>query len=136
MPITYAIAREQRRINVFASGISRADDLHGLIRSLLADPAFVPGLRALYDARYAEPDVSIMELAEIAGEVRQLLNRGLGRVAIVAPSQNTYRVAKTFTVLARAIGIDVDVFTELHVGEEWLAEGNDISGTDEMLLPR
>ena len=136
MPITYAIVREQRRINVFASGISRADDLHGLIRSLLADPGFVPGLRALYDARYAEPDISIMELAEIAGEVRQLRNRGLGRVAIVAPSRNTYRVAKTFTVLARAIGIDVDVFMELADGEAWLAEDNDIPGTDEMLLPR
>ena len=77
-----------------------------------------------------------MQLAEVAGEVRQLLNRGLGRIAIVAQSQNTYRVAKTFTVLARAIGIDVDVFRELPLAEAWLNEDNDISGTDEMLLPR
>src|SRR5215210_1348884 len=131
MPITYAIAREQRRINVSATGITRVDDLHGLVRSLLADPEFVPGLRALYDARFAEPDITILQLAEVAGEVRQLLNRGLGRVAIVAESQNTYRVAKTFTVLARAIGIDVDVFMEVPPAEAWLAEDDDISGTDE-----
>lgn len=136
MPITYTIAREQRRIDVSATGITRADDLHGLIRSLLADPAFVPRLRALYDARYAEPDITIMQLAEIAGEVRQLLNRGLGRVAIVAESQNTYRVAKTFTVLARAIGINVDVFMELPPAEAWLSEDNDFPDTDEMPLPR
>ena len=136
MPITYAISGEERLIKAFATGIIRADDLHGLIRSLLADPGLVPGLRALYDASAAEPDITVLQLAEVAGEVRQLLNRGLGRIAIVAQSQATYRVAKTFTVLARAIGIDVDVFKELPVAEAWLAEDNDISGTDEMLLPR
>jgi hypothetical protein len=136
MPITYTIAREQRRIKAFATGITRADDLHGLVRSLLADPAFVPGLRALYDARYAEPDITIMQLAEVAGDVRQLLNRGLGRIAIVAQTQTTFRVAKTFTVLARAIGIDVDVFMELPAAEAWLDEDNDFTDTDEMLLPR
>ena len=136
MPITYTVAGEQRRINVSATGITRADDLHRLVRSLLADLEFVPGLRALYDARYAEPDLTIMELAEIAGAVRQLLNRGLGRIAIVTESQTTYRVAKTFSVLARAIGIDVDVFMELPGAEAWLGEDDDFSQTDEMPLPR
>ena len=123
MPITYKIASEQGRITAFATGITRADDLHGLIRAILADPAFVPGLRALYDARYAEPDITIMQLAEVAGEVRQLLKRGLGRIAIAAQSDTTYRVAKTFTVLARAIGIDVDVFREIDDAEAWLSKG-------------
>lgn len=136
MPITYSISAKERRINAIATGTIRADDLHGLIRSLLADPALVPGLRALYDASNAEPDITVLQLAEVAGEVRQLLNRGLGRIAVVAYSQATYRVAKTFTVLAQAIGIDVDVFRELPEAEAWLAENNDISGTDEMLLPR
>ena len=136
MPITYSISREQNRVTAFATGIIRADDLHGLTESLLADPGLVSGIRGLYDSRLAEPDITIMQLAEVAGEVRQLLNRGLGRIAIVAQSQNTYRVAKTFTVLARAIGIDVDVFKELPEADAWLNEDNDISGTDEMLLPR
>lgn len=136
MPITYSISAKERRINAIATGTIRADDLHGLIRSLLADPALVPGLRALYDASNAEPDITVLQLAEVAGEVRQLLNRGLGRIAVVAYSQATYRVAKTFTVLAQAIGIDVDVFRELPEAEAWLAENNDISGMDEMLLPR
>ena len=136
MPITYTIDREQRRINAFATGIIRADDLHGLVQSLLADPGFVPGLRGLYNSAYAEPDITILQLAEVAGEVRQLLNRGLGRIAIVAQSVTTYRVAKTFTVLARAIGIDVNVVTELSEAESWLDDADDISRSDEMMLPR
>lgn len=136
MPITYSISAEERRINALATGTIRADDLHGLIRSLLADPALVPGLRALYDASNAEPDITVLELAEVAREVRELLSRGLGRIAIVAYARATYRVAKTFTVLAQAIGIDVDVFKELPEAEAWLAEDNGISRTDEMLLPR
>ena len=136
MPITYTIDREQRRIKAFATGVISADDLHGLVRSLLADSGFVPGLRGLYDSSAAEPDITVLQLAEVAGEVRQLLNRGLGRIAIVAQSPATYRVAKTFTVLARAIGIDVDVFTELAAAEEWLAENDDMSRSDEMMLPR
>ena len=122
MAITYSISREDRLIKVFATGIIRADDLRGLISSLLADPNLGPGLRGLYDARYAEPDITIMQIAEVAGEVRQLQKRGLGRIAIVAQSQTTYRVAKTFSIIARAIGIDVDVFTEVDPAQAWLDE--------------
>ena len=125
MAITYSISREDRLIKVFATGIIRADDLHGLINSLLADPNLGPGLRGLYDARYAEPDITIMQIAEVAGEVRQLQKRGLGRIAIVAQSQTTYRVAKTFSIIARAIGIDVDVFTEIDPAQAWLDERDD-----------
>lgn len=136
MPITYTIAREQRRVNAVATGTIRAEDLHGLIRSLIANPQLVPGMRALYDASTAEPDITVLQLAEVAGAVRELLNRGLGRIAIVAQSQATYRVAKTFTILARAIGIDVDVFEDLPEAEAWLNENDGPWTTDEMLLPR
>jgi hypothetical protein len=136
MPITYTIVREQRRINAFATGTIRVGDLHGLVRSLLADPDLVPGLRGLYDASGAEPDITVLQLAEVAGEVRELLKRGLGRIAIVAQSRVNYRVAKTFTVLAQAIGIDVDVFEELPEAEAWLDENGGPWTTDEMLLPR
>jgi hypothetical protein len=125
MAITYTISRKDRLITSFATGIIRADDLHGLIKSILSDPGFVPGLRGLFDARYAEPDITVMQIAEVAGEVRELQNRGLGRLAVVAESQTTYRVAKTFSVIARAIGIDVDVFKELAPAEAWLDEKGD-----------
>jgi hypothetical protein len=125
MAITYTISREARLVKAFATGITRAADLHGLINSLLADPNIGPGMRGLYDARYAEPDITIMQLAEVAGEVRQLQNRGLERIAVVAQSQTTYRVAKTFSIIARAIGIDVDVFREIDPAQAWLDARDD-----------
>jgi hypothetical protein len=135
MPVTYRISREERLIRAFATGIIRADDLHGLIKAVLADPSMVPGLRGLYDSRYAEPDITVMQLAEVANEARQLLSRGLGRIALVAHSQTTYRVAKTFSILARAIGIDVDVFTATEEAEAWLAEGRAPEDGGEKTLP-
>jgi len=124
MPIRYTISRQDRVIRAVATGIISAPDLHHLIDSLLADPELGPGLRGLYDASEAEPDISILQLAEVAAKVRELLRRGLGRIAIVAQSRATYRVSKTFTVLAQAIGIDVDVFTDLTDAEDWLEEAS------------
>jgi hypothetical protein len=125
MALTYTISRDDLLIKAFASGIIRADDLHGLIESLLVDPGLLPGIRGIFDARYAEPDITVMQIAAVAGEVRQLQNRGLERFAIVAQSQTTYRVAKTFSIIARAIGIDVDVFKEIAAAQAWVDEKSD-----------
>ncbi len=134
MPIRYTISRQDRVIRAVATGIISAPDLHHLIDSLLADPELGPGLRGLYDASEAEPDISILQLAEVAAKVRELLKRGLGRIAIVAQSRATYRVSKTFTVLAQAIGIDVDVFTDLTDAEDWLEEASGSSDSGEKPL--
>jgi hypothetical protein len=122
MSITYAISPDEGLVRAYASGIVRADHLQSFLDSLLADAAFVPGLRGLYDARFAEPDITILQLAEVAAKVTRLIARGLGRVAIVGQSVNTIRVSKTFAVLARALGIDVDVFEDLSEAEAWLKE--------------
>jgi hypothetical protein len=133
MPITYTISAEERQVRAIATGTIRADDLDGLVESLLKDPGVVPGLRGLYDAGSSEPDITVLQLAAVAPKVRQLLNRGLGRIAIVAQLPPSYRVAMTFTVLARAVGIDVDVFRELPEAEAWLAEDNNVSKTADSL---
>jgi hypothetical protein len=54
----------------------------------------------------------------------------------VAKLSATYRVSKTFAVLARALGIDVEVFTEHHDAEAWLEEVTGTSDTGETPLPR
>lgn len=136
MGITYTISREPRLIRAIATGIIRAEDLHGLIDWLLADPNLTQGIRGLYDSRLAEPDVTVLQLAEVAVEVKKLLDRGLGRLALVAQSQTTYRVEKTFSILARAVGVDVDVFWELEAAEAWLGLGADTGTTSESPLPR
>jgi hypothetical protein len=129
MPITYTISRDERMIKAYATGVIRADDLHPFLDALLADPDLQPGLRGLYDASDAAPDITVLQLAEIASRVLHLINRGLGRIAIVAKLSAAYRVAKTFSVLARALGIDVEVFTERPDAEAWLEEATGNSDT-------
>jgi hypothetical protein len=126
--ITYVISAEQRRVRGYASGIIRADDLHKFLDQLLEDPKVVEGMRGLYDARFAEPDITILQIAEVARKVSRVVARGIERVAIVAQSVNTVRVARTFAILARAMGIDVDVFNELEDAERWLDEPPDGGG--------
>lgn len=103
---------------------------------MLNDPRLVPGVRGLYDSRLAEPDISVMELAEIAGEARELLNRGLGRIALVAQSPTAYRVEQTFAILARPLGIDVEAFRDLAAAEAWLSEDPNAPERSEKVLSR
>jgi hypothetical protein len=135
MPITYTISREDRLIRAYATGVIRADDLHPFLDALLADPDLGPGLRGLYDASDAAPDITILQLAEVAGRVVQVVNRGLGRIAIVAKMSAAYRVAKTFSVLARAVGIEVEVFNDDVAAEAWLEAANGGNDTSETPLP-
>lgn len=124
MPISYTISREARLIKATATGTIRATEINQLVDAILADPQLGPGLRGLYDARDAEPDISVVELAQVANKVRQLITRGLGRIAIVAESETTYTISTVFSVLAHALGIDVDVFRDLSTADAWLKEGD------------
>ena len=136
MSITYSISAEQRLIKAYASGIIGVEDLHTLLDAILVDPALRGGLRGLYDARFAEPDITILQLSEIASKVARVVARGVERIAIVGESPNTIRVSKTFAVLARAIGIDVEVFDTLDEAEAWLNTPTDrISSSSETLSP-
>ena len=122
MPVVYTISREENLIKATATGVIRAPDLRNLVEQLLVDPGVVPGIRALYDSRYGVPDLAVIELAEIAKRVRLLLNRGLGRIAVVAVAQLTYTVARTFAALGKPLGLEVEVFQSLPQAISWLRE--------------
>ena len=135
MAITYTISRAERLGRVQATGTISAQEMHRVIDTVIKDPDLTPGIRALVDARDAEPDITILQLAEVANRVLKLINRGLARIAIVVESRVGSRVAKTFAVLARALGIEVDVFTELHEAEAWLEVPGESHDTEETPLP-
>ena len=135
MAVTYKIFPNERLIRVSATGIVRAKDMDDFVDALQADPALEPRLRILYDARYSEPDIPILRLAEVAGRLQRLMDRGVLRIAMVAESKTTLRMAKTFAVLARALGTDIEVFTELHTAEAWLHDARAGSDTAETPLP-
>jgi hypothetical protein len=135
MAISYKIFPNERLIRVSATGIVRAKDMDDFVDALLADPALEPRLRVLYDARYSEPDIPILQLAEVAGRVQRVMDRGVLRIAMVAESKIATRMAKTFAVLARSLGTDIEVFTELHTAEAWLQDARTMTDTEETPLP-
>ena len=135
MAISYKIFPNERLIRVSATGIVRAKDMHDFVDALVADPALEPRLRVLYDTRYSEPDIPVLQLAEIAGRLQRLMDRGVLRIAMVAESKTAARMAKTFAVLARALGTDIEVFTDLHAAEAWLQDARGMSDTEETPLP-
>jgi hypothetical protein len=135
MAITYKIFHNERLIRVSATGIVRGKDMDDFVDALQRDPALETRLRILYDARYSEPDIPILQLAEVAGRVQRLMDRGVLRIAMVAESKTTHRMAKTFAVLARAVGTDIEVFTDLQAAEAWLRDANASSDTEETPLP-
>jgi len=135
MALTYTISRDERLAKAIASGIIGAEEINRFLDAVIGDPDLRPGVRGLVDAREAEPDVTILQLAEIARRVHKLIDRGLGRIAIVVESKASYRVAKTFAVLARALGIDVDVFTDISAAEAWLDDSTGRSDTEETPVP-
>jgi hypothetical protein len=120
VPITYTISREERLIRAVARGAIRIGDLQGFIKSLLKDPDLRPGIRGIYDARDSAPEITVLQLAEIANRIHGLRNYGVGRIALVANSDATLRVSKTFTALAQALGIDVRLFSTMLDAEAWL----------------
>ena len=135
MAITYRISPNERLIRVSATGVVHARDMDEFVDALLADPALEPRFRLLYDASYSEPDIPILRLAEVAGRAQRLKDRGVLRIAMVAESKLATRMAKTFAVLARALGTDIEVFTDVHAAEAWLQDANGITDTAETPLP-
>lgn len=135
MDITYTISPSERLARAHASGIIGVGQINRFLDAALADRELKPGLRGLLDAREAEPDITVLQLAEVAGRVQKLIDRGLGRIAIVVESRASYRVAKTFSVLARALGVDVEVFTDIGAAEAWLNGSALTSDTEETPVP-
>jgi hypothetical protein len=135
MAITYKISRNERLIRVSATGIVLSKDMDDFVDALLADRGLEPRLRVLYDAGYSEPDIPILQLAEVAGRLQKLMDRGVLRVAMVAESKTATRMAKTFAVLARALGTDIEVFTDIHSAEAWLHDARAVTDTEETPLP-
>jgi hypothetical protein len=54
---------------------------------------------------------------------------------MVSESKIATRMAKTFAVLARALGTDIEVFTDLHAAEAWLQDASGMADTAETPLP-
>lgn len=117
MPIS--IAATDHAVNVTALGIVTYQEVTDFIaqRSAAADSS---GLPVLVDARHVRGAPPASELRLIAGEMKPLIDSGMGPIAILTDSACIYGVVRMFSVFAQAMGAEV---TALRTPEEvarWL----------------
>lgn len=121
MPIK--IAATDDALSVIAFGVITYREVSEFIaqRSAAAPNGVVPVLvPVLVDAREVRGAPSSSELRLIAGELKPLIDSGMGPIAILTGSACMYGVVRMFSVFAQAMGAEI---TALRAPEEvarWL----------------
>lgn len=119
MPLALELADPSTFV-VQASGGVAYDEVKQLIGELQAHSQFSPGMRILVDGRTVSEPPSAAELRLLAGELKPLLDRGLGAIAIVAESAPVYAAARMFGVFAQTVYARVGTFRDIDEGRRWL----------------
>jgi hypothetical protein len=125
MPIWYRIDEERGLVLTTASSTLTDADILELKAKLSADPRWSPGMRELADIR------GIDRLDVIAAGVRQMANQdaaagpalGSYRLAIVAPQNEVYGMARMYQMLTEVSVPNVMVFRDLESAADWLNVG-------------
>ena len=123
MSITYRIDQKAERITATVSGDLTFHDLRATLGVMVRDPAFRPRFDRLWDLREAHTKLSGDEVRSIATAVR--VGVGGHRIAIVAPSDVAYGLARMYSVLVEESGLIVQPFREMECATTWLQESRE-----------
>jgi len=118
-----------------AEGPLSLGEIEDELRATLANPAYRPGMKTVWDLRGA----SIASLTDDA--VRSLIEfnlvrkerRGGGRAAIVTAQDDDHRVAQMFQIYAEALPWETMVFRRLDDALPWLNGSSERRAVDVML---
>lgn len=106
-------------------GSNTLENVCGLFKDILGDPAFKPPAKILFDARhtdYGPPGEELEALSEFLSEIEAF--RG-SRWAIVAHSGTlVYGLTRMFCCLAESHGIYAEPFSEYTEAHQWLLNSN------------
>ena len=119
MPLLYSIDGAVVRI-VVIDRVTLAETVQ-LTDVLLADPGFAATADLLVDATRGQPSLSYMEMRTTASRWAQLTGR-VRRIAIAAPNDVIYRLARAFEVFAEMAGLTCRVFRTVPEARSWLTE--------------
>ncbi len=123
MSLTYRIDQKAERITVTAVGDLTFHDLRTTLGVMARDPDFHPRFDRLWDLREAHPELSGNEVREIANSVPH--DVGGHHIAIVAPSDVAYGLARMYAVLVEESGLTVRPFREIGCATTWLQESRE-----------
>ena len=122
MPITYEIDDHRGVIFARAEGVFHGRGWLEARKAMLEDPAFRPGLDVVMDLREAEAGSEApAEIMEGSQQFADLADRiGNIRVAVVAPGDALYGVAREWVVWLSRGHASVRVFRDMDEATKWL----------------
>jgi hypothetical protein len=119
MPLLYSI--DGSLVRIVVSGRVTMEETVQLTDALLADPGFEATADLLVDASRGRPSLSYMEIRTTATRWARLAGR-VRRIAIAAPSDVIYRLARAFQYFAELAGLTCRVFRSIAEARAWLTE--------------
>src|SRR5256885_941362 len=105
---------------VHASGHVTFHELTKIFDEILAHAEMRAGTRVLVDGRFIGDAPCTEDLRTIARELKPLVDRGIGAIAIVTARPFVYGIARMFSVFAEAMRAHVSPFMSLEEARAWL----------------
>jgi hypothetical protein len=110
---------------VHSTGAVTHAEVQRAIDDILAHPRYGSARKVLVDGRKVTSAPSTSELRAIARDLKPLIDRGFGPMAIVSDPGFVHGVARMFTVFAEVFGLKVRAFTAMQPAEEWLRDSTE-----------
>jgi len=121
MPLVVAYAPPCTML-VRASGWVTYEEAQRAIDQMLTIPGSARGRGILIEADDVREAPSTMELRALARDIRPLVERGMGHMAIASKRPFVIGVARMFGVFAEMYNLKVLAFRTLEEAEQWLRE--------------
>jgi hypothetical protein len=123
MPATYTIDQESSLVRIVCSGVFTNQEMIDCMERLYRDPARRPGMPSLIDCR----EVENMQVTPPGGQAAATIGATLldpvqpsWAVAVIAPQDEVFWMARTFEVLRAGSPQTVRVFREPTDAQRWL----------------
>jgi hypothetical protein len=123
MPATYTIDQESGLVRIVCSGVFTNQEMIDCMERLYRDPARRPGMPSLIDCR----EVENMQVTPAGCQAAATIGATLldpvqppWAVAVIAPQDEVFWIARTFEVLRAGSPQTVRVFREPTDAQRWL----------------
>ena len=119
-------------VRVTTSGVANVEDLDGMMREVIADPAWRDGMRILLD--HTQTDWSVFGVGDLdrrAALVEDISDRiGRQQIAFVVTGRLNQEIAKMLGARLSDIGFVAKAFVSLDEARGWLREEPDLATAD------
>ena len=106
-------------------GANSLNDVCRIFEVLLADPAFNPPAKILFDARHTDYGPPSEDLELLSEFLAKLDAYHESQWAIVATSNTlVYGLTRMFCCMAESLGIHAEPFSDYDAARQWLADSN------------